>query len=471
MKRAFTTWALLTGIGGLVACGSDGGGNTAPDSDSGLSVTFTDEGESSASASSEASTGTKLDLSGTDSGGTMDEGGQEGGDDCNGYTPPNPDGQLTGTVYAPNLEIPISGALVYLTDEDPEPVPEYVYCATCVSLACGQNHTFSAADGSFVLPTNAGPGQKLVVQKGQFMHVTEIDVAAGNNVVAAVDSSLPGEWNPAAGHYIPKIAVMQTSNDEIYNVLAKIGLADVDSSGAYISGTEQFDIYTSSQGGTEVLDNPARLDDYHIVFIPCMSQGGLGAPSQQRLTNIRDWVDKGGKWYVTDWANEYLYQTFPNYQTLHGQSVGDPDLGYYDTTGFVDDPNLLAWLQALPANLKDIGGGYPNLLSLPSIELEDNWSGIDSTPPVIVQDDMGMDVDVGHHAWVRGPCNACSPAGTDRPMTVSGQYGCGRMMFSTYHTNETAHSGLTPQELVLMYIILEIGVCFDEPPPPPPPID
>ena len=120
--------------------------------------------------------------------------------------------------------------------------------------------------------------------------------------------------------------------------------------------------------------------------------------------------------------------------------------------------------------LKDLGGGQPNLLSLPTVEIVDNWSGIDSTPPIIVQDDEGNDVDVGHHTWVEGTCPVCSPSSGLRPMTISGQYGCGRMMFSTYHTTEDAHSGLIPQELILLYIILEIGVCHDSPPPPPPPV-
>jgi len=55
-------------------------------------------------------------------------------------------------------------------------------------------------------------------------------------------------------------------------------------------------------------------------------------------------------------------------------------------------------------------------------------------------------------------------------MTISAEYGCGRMMFSTYHTDEGEHPGLIPQELILLYIILEIGVCHDSPPPPPPPV-
>ena len=51
-------------------------------------------------------------------------------------------------------------------------------------------------------------------------------------------------------------------------------------------------------------------------------------------------------------------------------------------------------------------------------------------------------------------------------MTVTAQYGCGKMMFSTYHTAEGNHPGLMAQELILFYLILEIGVCQESLPPP-----
>jgi hypothetical protein len=208
---------------------------------------------------------------------------------------------------------------------------------------------------------------------------------------------------------------------------------------------------------------------YHIIFIPCMSQGGLGFVTPQRIENIRAFVEAGGKWYVTDWANEYLYEPFATYQDFHNPF--DPDLGYYDSDATVVDGELLAWLEAMPPALKDIGGGFPTLNNLPGIVIQDAWSGLDAIHEILVDDEEGNPVDVGHHPWVEGPCDACTNSGVQRPMTVSGQYGCGRMMFSTYHTTEQTHLGLTPQELVLLYIILEIGVCHDAPPPPPPPID
>jgi hypothetical protein len=446
------------------ACGQDDPSGASADGISTLGPT--DDGvESNDSNDSNSESGPKLDM-GNDTG--MMEAGDEAPTDCEGVEPPDPDATLTGFVYAPNLEIPISGALVYLTDQDPEPIPDGVYCAECVELPCDAHFVLTQPNGSFALPAVSGNGQKLVVQKGQFLHVTDFDVVPGNNSVPAVDSSLPGEWNPAAGHWIPRIAVYSIFNDSIFNLLGKIGLGQVDAMGQLVMGTEQFDILDPYADGG-MLDSLGEMQNYHIIFIPCMSQGGLGPVTPIRKLNIRDWTDQGGKWYVTDWANEYLYEPFPTYQDFH--QPFDPDLSLYESDGTIVDPDLLAWLAALPAPLKDIGNGYPNLNGLPGVTLEDNWSGLDAIHEIFVQNMDGEQVNVGHHTWVEGPCGGCFDSNVVRPMTVSGQYGCGRMMFSTYHTTEYTHLGLTPQELVLLYIILEIGVCHGEPPPPPPPIE
>jgi hypothetical protein len=55
-------------------------------------------------------------------------------------------------------------------------------------------------------------------------------------------------------------------------------------------------------------------------------------------------------------------------------------------------------------------------------------------------------------------------------MAISGQWGCGRMMYSTFENSSVAHQGLNPQELILLYMILEISVCHESTPPPPPPV-
>jgi hypothetical protein len=170
-------------------------------------------------------------------------------------------------------------------------------------------------------------------------------------------------------------------------------------------GTEQFDILDPSADGS-MLDSLGEMQNYHIIFIPCMSQSGLGPVTPIRKLNIRDWTEQGGKWYVTDWANEYLYDPFPTYQDFH--QPFDPDLSLYESDGTIVDPELLAWLAALPAPLKDIGNGYPNLNSLPAVTLEDNWSGLDAIHEIFVQNMDGEQVNVGQapaHSGASRPCS------------------------------------------------------------------
>ena len=51
-----------------------------------------------------------------------------------------------------------------------------------------------------------------------------------------------------------------------------------------------------------------------------------------------------------------------------------------------------------------------------------------------------------------------------RPFTVTFEpTGCGRVLYSAYHTTDFPHLGLVPQERVLLYLIMEIGVCTMDP--------
>ena len=433
---------------------------------SGISASQGSDSEDSGSNSNSMS-GTLFDM-GNDDGATASA--DDGGDDCDPL-PEDTDATLQGTVYAPNLELPISGALVYLTTDPVAPVPDGVYCDNCVDL-CGVPYVLTEPDGSFSLPAVSGPGQQLVVQKGQFLHVVDFDVQPGVNQVPPTSSNLPGQWSPGTGEWIPRIAVYETNPDKVFNVLAKFGLGQTDSNGNLVPGTERFDLISDSDQGA-FMDDLNALNQYHIVFVPCASTKYWNiAPTVpgSRAQNIRDYVEAGGKWYATDHSNEYIEEPFPNYQEFH--NPGMPDIQpAYSSIGIVVDTDLLAWLQALPDPLKDIGGGNPTLYNLPGIETNLNYSGIDAVYDIIVQNEDGEDVNVGHHSWVEGPCLSCANPNVQRPMAISGQFGCGRMMYSTFENSSVAHGGLNPQELVLLYMILEIGVCFEEPPPPPPPIE
>ncbi|MCA9710147.1 MAG: hypothetical protein KDK70_30185, partial [Myxococcales bacterium] len=295
-------------------------------------------------------------------------------------------------------------------------------------------------------------------------------------------TSLPAVNDPASGLYIPRIAVGYASYDRLEDALGKFGLGQTSISFMeenLVPGTEPFDIwdnggspgfdgFTSQGTFDQLISDPTRLDDYHIIFVPCSSDTYLSSLDNARIQNIRDWVAAGGRWYVADWSNEWFEHVFPDYQTLDGEP-NNADGGVYDSNANVLDADLLAWLQALPAPLKDINPlndeSHPTLFDLPGfVTTVDNWSVIEQTLPVLVDDGMGGQVDVGHKIWLEGSGGGFGV----HPLTVTGTFGCGRIQFTSYHTAEFFdYVGLSPQELILLYTILEIGVCQENPLPPP----
>lgn len=392
---------------------------------------------------------------------------------------------LSGTVLAPNGEIPIAGALVYTSVSPPVGIPQQVYCDECQPINCDDFLTFTDVDGTFELDTQAGNGRYLVVRKGQFMRVSQIDIVEGSAVLTPVLTTLPGTNDPAAGLYIPRIAVGYGSFDRIEDALGKFGLGQTSIAGFeenLVPNSEPFDIWDNggSPGGdgftsqgtfAQLISDPSRLDDYHIIFVPCSSDTYLSSLDAATIGNIRDWVAAGGRWYVADWANEWMEHVFPDYQTLTGEPNA-ADVGAYDSNATVQDPDLLAWLMALPNPLKDINPlndeSHPTLFDLPGfVTTVDNWSVIQQVHPVLVDDGMGGQADVGHKVWLEGPGGSGGGAGP-HPLTVTGEFGCGRIQFTSYHAAEFFdYVGLSPQELILLYTILEIGVCQDNPLPPP----
>ncbi len=390
-------------------------------------------------------------------------------------------------VYTPNLAVPVSNALVYITGRPPEGIPDGVYCPDCVPLDCpNEDAILTAADGSFSLSTESGTGKYLVVQKGQFLRISPVDIEVGDTALDIALTSLPGQWNPDGGEWTPRIAVAAGEFDRLEDALGKLGLGETDIVNweeRLVGGTAKFAFYengyaVSGDGHTslgtlaDLVSDPAELAKYHIIFIPCGNGVVDGVLTPENIQNIRDWVEAGGRWYVADWSGEFIDQVFPEYQTFYKDGGGSLDLESYDAIGTSTDAALMAWLDAIPEGLKDINplndeNDHPTLTHLPGIPTVDNWSGIESTPYVIVNDPVYGAVNLGHRTWLETTTGNFGeiPSGTSHPLTVTAQYGCGRLQFTSYHAAEFEnYVGLSPQELVLIDTILEIGMCVPAPP-------
>lgn len=361
---------------------------------------------------------------------------------CNAASPVCKDGQcldycptctLTGKVVAPQGTIPISGALVYATQIKPDPFPDGVFCDTCLDLPQGTPFALTNPTGDFSLGVPAVGEWFIVVQKGTFRKIRTVVVEPGGATLTGDVTKLPSKADAAKGDEIPRMAVVVDSFDSIEDTLEKLGL----------DGSASFDQFDSFDSGA-FFSNTSNLAQYQIIFMPCDTDWftpEIGTAVVQDA--LREWVAAGGRLYITDWSYDIMKSVFPDpiQWIFDDGSNGSAQLsGSYDAPAQIIDNGLDIWLD---------GQG------LDDFELEASWTIIEGVSPYMAPDVDGSIIEMQPKVWM----NVAHPVHGSRPATVSFQWGCGRGMFSSYHTE--AGSTLLPQEKTLAYILFEVAVCTD----------
>lgn len=392
-------------------------------------------------------------------------------------------------------EIPVANAAVYLASGRPGPIPNGAYCEPCTEIPADSTTTDAA--GEFTLP-NAIPGhQWLIIQKGQFRLEQEIDITATTIELTTAQTTMPSDYDPTNGHWIPRIAIAAGSYDHLESIFGKMGIGTVGGDGVFSGTAGRLDLIDNggpSLGASigslaAIARDPSKLMSYHIIFVPCSGDDNTSAlRDPQVLKNLRDYVKQGGKLYVTDWSGEWMDNVFPTQIQLGGGAFGEridtPSTAYnpaadswnagefgnadgdaYDSpdADAIDAP-LAAWLGGQHAPTPASTTVAP--INPHNFEAVDNWNYIQQVVPVQVGVDANnQPVFDMPHVYVTGSNPQPFGGGGQRhPLTVTFEpAGCGRVLYSTYHTSQFGHPGLYPQERILLYLIMEIGVCSDNP--------
>src|SRR5688572_14435764 len=244
-----------------------------------------------------------------------------------------PTGSVTGVVWAPGNapgmvpaghEIPVAGALVYVSIVKADPIPQEVYCEQCIDPP--GHAVLTDAKGAFTLSNVRPDTYWFTIQKGQFRLEQQIVVGANETVtVPATQSTLPSTHDPENGRWIPRIALAEGLWDNMEEILGKMGIGSVDGSGTFdgASAAGSFDLYINGSGDygayaigdlNALIGDLQRMNDYHIIFIPCSNGDNSALFSNATYRqHIRDYVSAGGKFYVTDWSGEWENVVFPEF--------------------------------------------------------------------------------------------------------------------------------------------------------------
>jgi hypothetical protein len=368
-----------------------------------------------------------------------------------------------GKLLAPDGVTPLANALVYVEGSAislngrpmPLGVPAPGVCGTPPQASW--SYTCSASDGTFTWDGKIPAAAKLVAVKGAFK--IEQTLSASSGTVALGNLLVP------AG--ATRMAVVTGTFDRVQDVLAKLGFGTAGASGQLTLGTEQFDLYSgdsslpSSYKAFEALfqdaDSSGKADifNYAIVFLNCGVDEAL-ASDPARLQILRDYVNQGGRLYVSDLAYDFVEHAFPGYIDFQG-SDGTPaataeamdaaQLGFSDITSDATlDPALSAWLGGVTC-----GSGASCLNANGTAKIEGFLSG--------------WAVMVGAHAnapssvrvWVNGPVtfeNQDTPV--PRPLTVAFSVGSGRVTYTSYHNEPFNATGFVPVERILQFLVFEL---------------
>ena len=364
---------------------------------------------------------------------------------------------LSGRVMAPSGAFPISGALVFLTKDDPEPIPTGVYHYECDDMQ-GTPYALSKADGTWTIENAPIGTWKLVTRKGNFRRIRQLEVTTEMDPnVHEEMTTLPGAGTPDGADTTPSFGVVKTSPDLTYNLLAKFGMGQVNASGELIAGTETFHIYEDGGFGsyahTSALFDNQNLRNYHMIFLPCYASSVGVAFVNDHIQMLRDYVAAGGRIYNSCTVSLWSEATFPDYVDFYESDnpnrfdIGRRTGSAYTTSGTVLDQGLAAWMSVVTAN-------DPN-----NVPFHNGYVTIDSTQEV--NDGHGSEQDgfiVKPYTWVRD--NGTYPGS---PLMVTYNYDFGKVFYSVYETSSNS-TAITPQEYVLLYVILEVGVCTNLPP-------
>lgn len=350
---------------------------------------------------------------------------------------------VSGKVYYPNGALPVAGALVYLSLIEPEPLPDFVYCDTCTDLTfLGVPSDISEVNGSFQILAPSPGTYYLVVEKGGFRRVSTVDVAPFSQAkVPATQTTLPKVSNAEAGDHTPSIAVIDNSFDSVEDTLVKLGLQTTPSSNS-ASSTASVDLFDSNSA-PNFFSQWENLMQYHIIFFPCDSDWFGDALENPAVVEVlRSYVEAGGKLYVTDWSYDIMKAVFPEPMAWEDDE-GTPNSAQvpsYDAPAEAVDAGLGAWLGTQGVTDLTVEANYTILASTSAFQAPDADGDMTTMTPKV---------------WVESDVSGYGK----RPATVTFQYGCGRGMFSTYHTEGYGGASLLPQELALAYILLEFTSC------------
>ena len=419
------------------------------------------------------------------------------------------DTRLTGTAYAPNGTTPLAGVSVFEPGGPMTPFVDGVACDTCASLSTPPaSGATSAANGTFTI-YGAVPGpNRIVTQSGRWRRTVDVNVpACASTPLPAAQTRLPRTRFEGD---IPKTALVQGDREALECTMTKFGIApaEIDRRGAggnqhriqlYRPGAANLAMSTYSGGASppaaDLWGATGSLDEYAAMVVTCSAAmkdfSTVGPLPLGDIGRFTSWVNRGGRAFLDHWGGDgFIHQN----TALAGTSTwADGNTAYGTMRGRVNATTpaqilMRDWLFTVGAS-SDWGLGWMRS-DLP-------WRhALNPTPANTTEWLRGLST----YSPMNGTQWTTTPAGNlslsysfETPLAAAAGTcpvnGGGRVIYNGMHVAPgelagSAHpssafsfpgdcqpTGLTSEELALMYQFFQLTACAlgGAPPPPVPP--
>ncbi|HWO19615.1 MAG TPA: carboxypeptidase-like regulatory domain-containing protein [Kofleriaceae bacterium] len=379
---------------------------------------------------------------------------------------------ISGTVFAPNGTLPLSGVTVYVPNQDPGFFTDGAQCSRCSNIIPGDPiaQTISDTSGKFTLTgVPSGTDIPVILTIGKWRRQVKVPVIDDCTAtqLPSTETSLPKR--KAEGE-MPRIAISTGSSDALECLARKLGVADSEFTNS--AGDGRVHLFASNganktvtglnfEPSTTLWGSVDELKKYDLVMFSCEGSQLPGIKPQNAMDALKAYADLGGRVFLSHYHSIWISgennnpthapPEWPTVATCHADVFPpNPSTGIIDQASNPRGKQFADWMVSVMASTA--------LGQLSIREPRQTCTSLDSTKA---------------ERWVYLESgNLIQNFQFTTPIEVMKEDRCGKVVFSDMHVASGSSSSpstpfpngcstgeMTPQEKALAFMFFDIATC------------
>jgi hypothetical protein len=253
---------------------------------------------------------------------------------------------ISGTVYAPNGELPLYGVTVYIPNG---PLPTFTpgaQCDVCGSPLGGSPVTSAVSDqnGNFrLVNAPSGVAIPIVVQLGKWQRKAIVPSVTACTANALVDPNLTRLPRTQTEGNMPHIALTTGGCDYVGCILPKLGIDPSEfgyQSDGYAKAVNTYygggaSAFGAATKADSLWSSPSLLATYDMAIFSCECSESLstkgGTETAAEFANVTSYLNAGGRVFTSDF--QYTWYKYSPDPKIGGTPIGSDTIGIGEIMG------------------------------------------------------------------------------------------------------------------------------------------